>query len=138
MFRRNSHIPIHEAGPHNPSCATARAIGAAAGTDDFIGESNPVRVIDVLVDALDLTAMSFGGLSWRQLVGRRQNWLLSGNAGIDQAAAIKLSIPLPRLLHAPAFELGCNIRIDLRGGLQVGGAGGGLAGALACEAAAVE
>jgi hypothetical protein len=27
--------------------------------DDFIGESNPVRVIDVFVDALDLAEMSF-------------------------------------------------------------------------------
>ena len=29
--------------------------------DDFIDESNPVRVIDVFVDALDLAEMSFGG-----------------------------------------------------------------------------
>jgi hypothetical protein len=33
--------------------------------DDFIDESNPVRVIDVFVDALDLVKMSFEG------VGRR-------------------------------------------------------------------
>src|SRR5262249_18208643 len=30
--------------------------------DDFIGESNPVRVIDVFVDALDLTEMGFDGV----------------------------------------------------------------------------
>ena len=30
--------------------------------DDFIGESNPVRVIDVFVDALDLAEMSFDGI----------------------------------------------------------------------------
>src|ERR1700685_3384230 len=30
--------------------------------DDFIGEDNPVRVIDVFVDALDLAAMSFEGV----------------------------------------------------------------------------
>src|SRR5512142_2027915 len=30
--------------------------------DDFIDESNPVRVIDVFVDALDLTEMSFEGV----------------------------------------------------------------------------
>ena len=30
--------------------------------DDFIDESNPVRVIDVFVDALDLAAMSFEGV----------------------------------------------------------------------------
>src|SRR6476646_4889800 len=29
--------------------------------DDFIDESNPVRVIDVFVDALDLAEMSFEG-----------------------------------------------------------------------------
>src|SRR5215510_10473500 len=31
--------------------------------DDFIDESNPVRVIDLFVDALDLTEMSFEGVS---------------------------------------------------------------------------
>ena len=30
--------------------------------DDFIGESNPVRVIDVFVDSLDLAKMSFEGV----------------------------------------------------------------------------
>ena len=30
--------------------------------DDFIDESNPVRVIDVFVDALDLAEMSFDGV----------------------------------------------------------------------------
>src|SRR5215813_3605110 len=30
--------------------------------DDFIDESNPVRVIDVFVDALDLVEMSFAGV----------------------------------------------------------------------------
>src|SRR3984885_814597 len=30
--------------------------------DDFIGDSNPVRVIDVFVDALDLAEMSFEGV----------------------------------------------------------------------------
>jgi transposase len=30
--------------------------------DDFIDESNPVRVIDVFVDALDLAEMSFEGV----------------------------------------------------------------------------
>jgi hypothetical protein len=31
--------------------------------DDFIDESNPVRVIDVFVDALDLAEMSFDGVA---------------------------------------------------------------------------
>jgi transposase len=39
--------------------------------DDFIDESNPVRVIDVFVDALDLAEMSFKGVGRRRLVGRR-------------------------------------------------------------------
>lgn len=30
--------------------------------DDFIDDSNPVRVIDVFVDALDLADMSFEGV----------------------------------------------------------------------------
>ena len=30
--------------------------------DDFIDESNPIRVIDVFVDALDLAEMSFEGV----------------------------------------------------------------------------
>ena len=30
--------------------------------DDFIDESNPVRVIDVFVDTLDLAEMSFEGV----------------------------------------------------------------------------
>ena len=30
--------------------------------DDFIDESNPVRVIDVFVDSLDLSEMSFEGV----------------------------------------------------------------------------
>ena len=39
--------------------------------DDFIDESNPVRVIDVFVDALDLAEMSFEGWSQQRLVGHR-------------------------------------------------------------------
>jgi transposase len=39
--------------------------------DDFIDESNPVRVIDAFVEALDLAEMSFEGVERRQLVGRR-------------------------------------------------------------------
>jgi len=31
--------------------------------DDFINESNPVRVIDVFVDALDLAEMRFEGVA---------------------------------------------------------------------------
>ena len=31
--------------------------------DDFIGEDNPVRVIDAFVDALDLAEMSFEGVT---------------------------------------------------------------------------
>ena len=36
--------------------------------DDFIDESNPARVIDVFVDALDLAEMGFEGGSRRRLV----------------------------------------------------------------------
>ena len=39
--------------------------------DDFVDESNPVRVMDVFVGALDLAEMSFEGWNRRRLVGRR-------------------------------------------------------------------
>jgi transposase len=39
--------------------------------DDFIDESNSVRVMDVFVDALDLAEMSFEGAERRRLVGHR-------------------------------------------------------------------
>jgi transposase len=39
--------------------------------DDFIDESNPVRVIDVFVDALDLAEIGSRGSSQRQPVGLR-------------------------------------------------------------------
>jgi transposase len=29
--------------------------------DDYVGEDNPVRVVDAFVDALDLAALGFGG-----------------------------------------------------------------------------
>ncbi|MCP1760947.1 transposase [Bradyrhizobium japonicum] len=38
--------------------------------DDFIDESNPVRVIDVFVDALDLAELSFEGWNRRRPGGR--------------------------------------------------------------------
>jgi transposase len=41
-----------------PECCLARR----HGLDDFIDESNPVRVIDVFVDALDLAEMRFEGV----------------------------------------------------------------------------
>ena len=31
--------------------------------DDYIGEDNPVRVIDVFVDALDLAGLGFDGVA---------------------------------------------------------------------------
>jgi hypothetical protein len=39
--------------------------------EDWIGEDNPVRVIDVLVDGLDLAELGFGGSIPRQPAGRR-------------------------------------------------------------------
>jgi transposase len=43
--------------------------------DDFIDESNPVRVIDVFVDALDLAEMSFeGGGAGDARIGSQTNW----------------------------------------------------------------
>jgi hypothetical protein len=48
--------------------------------DDFIDENNPVRVIDVFVDALDLAEMSFEGWS------RRQHLWLSEPGSVEPAA----------------------------------------------------
>lgn len=39
--------------------------------NDSIDDSNPIRVIDVFVDALDLAEMGLRGLSRRRLVSRR-------------------------------------------------------------------
>ena len=54
--------------------------------DDFIDESNPVRVIDVFVDALDLAEMSFEGLSQQQLA-------VVPPLGSPQALHLRLSEP---------------------------------------------
>jgi hypothetical protein len=56
--------------------------------DDFIDESNPVRVIDVFVDALDLAELSF-----------------EGGTGGDRAAVIP-SLGSPEALHLRLFEPG--------------------------------
>jgi hypothetical protein len=55
--------------------------------DDFIDESNPVRVIDVFVDALDLAEMSFGGVE-PAATGRP-----SYHPGSPQALHLRLSKP---------------------------------------------
>jgi len=39
--------------------------------EDWIREDNPVRVIDVFVDGLDLAELRFGGLSPRSPAGLR-------------------------------------------------------------------
>ena len=38
--------------------------------EDYVGEENPVRVIEVFVDELDLAALGFSGMSRRQRAGR--------------------------------------------------------------------
>jgi hypothetical protein len=47
--------------------------------DDFIDESNPVRVIDVLVDALDLAEMSFDGVYEKQMLASPDHTLPDQN-----------------------------------------------------------
>ena len=56
--------------------------------DDFIDESNPVRVIDVFVDALDLAEMRFEGLE-PAATGRPSYHPL----GSPQALHLRLSEP---------------------------------------------
>jgi hypothetical protein len=60
-------------GGGSPAAADRRshAVEHEACLDDFIDESNPVRVIEIFVDALDLAEMNFEGVSRRLLVGHR-------------------------------------------------------------------
>jgi hypothetical protein len=58
---------------HDRDMPSARQMSAY----DFIDESNPVRAIDVFVDALDLAEMRFEGWSRRRLVGHRTTPRLS-------------------------------------------------------------
>jgi len=39
--------------------------------DEYVGEDNPVRAIDVFVDGLDLAKLGFGGVALSQRAGRR-------------------------------------------------------------------
>ena len=39
--------------------------------DDYVGEDNPVRVVDAFVDELDLRALGFAGAIPRRPAGRR-------------------------------------------------------------------
>jgi hypothetical protein len=64
--------------------------------DDFIDESNPVRMIDVFVDALDLAEMSFEGVSRRRLVGHRNLDRGQGNERkiqVGWSACVELCVP---------------------------------------------
>ena len=54
--------------------------------DDWVDESNPVRAVDVFVDALDLAEMSFEGLSQQQLA-------VVPPLGSPQALHLRLSEP---------------------------------------------
>jgi len=56
--------------------------------DDFIDESNPVRVIDVFVEALDLAEMSFDGIE--PAATGRPSYHPSGSA---EALHLRLSEP---------------------------------------------
>ena len=38
--------------------------------DEYLGEDNPVRAIDVFVDELDLAKLGFGGVERRRREGR--------------------------------------------------------------------
>jgi transposase len=41
--------------------------------DDYLAEDNPVRVVDVFVDELDLKQLGFGGMQ-PELTGRPERW----------------------------------------------------------------
>jgi hypothetical protein len=42
--------------------------------DDYFGEDNPVRAIDVYVDELDLAALGFGACASRRRTTCRKPW----------------------------------------------------------------
>jgi hypothetical protein len=53
-----------------PNAIAMRRRCSTARLDEFIDESNPVRVIDMLVEALDLAEMSFEGVEPAATTGR--------------------------------------------------------------------
>src|ERR1700739_2599364 len=89
--------------------------------DDFIDESNPVRVIDVFVDALDLAEMSFEGVE-PAATGRL--WLLGrlppyhktiADFRKDMARSLLLG-PLPASLAGRVGARSVSLRVS--GGLR--------------------
>jgi len=79
--------------------------------DDFIDESNPVRVIDVFVDALDLAEMSFEGVEPAA----------TGRPSYHPSVLLKLYIygylnrvQSSRRLEREAADVECQVRWPLR------------------------
>jgi transposase len=77
--------------------------------DDFIDDSNPVRVIDVFVDALDLAEMSFEGVEPAA----------TGRPSYHPSVLLKLYISFCRLgslrVIFEGFGKGCRL-VDVRSG----------------------
>ena len=61
MDERDSRFSIRSLN-HAPSGVIKPSTLFPECVEDWIGEDNPVRVIDVLVDDLDLTELGFGGV----------------------------------------------------------------------------
>lgn len=59
--------------------------------DDYIGEDNPVRIVDVFVDEIDLQSLGFRGADWRQT----SKPLLTSVATTVQASAMSASDSSP-------------------------------------------
>jgi hypothetical protein len=55
--------------------------------EDWVGEDNPVRVVDVFVDELDLGGLGFGSISCTTVMDRR---LSGGHNSPDNSSARRL------------------------------------------------
>src|ERR1700716_2047518 len=75
--------------------------------DDYLGEDNPIRAIDVFVDELDLIELGFGGVEAR---GDRKAGLPSGDAVEDLRLRIPQSGPVE---PAPGAGVPAQHRVDL-------------------------
>jgi transposase len=61
--------------------------------EDYVGEENPVRVIEVFIDELDLAALGFSGMTPAA----------TGRPAYHPSTLLKIYLPL-RLSQSPAVE----------------------------------
>ena len=64
--------------------------------EDYVSEENPVRVIEVFIDELDLAALGFSGMT-PAATGRR-----AGLPSLDAAEDLSLRLPQPHSVEPAA------------------------------------